>query len=95
MTFTLQIYTFVLIILCISSNIFVYIRKGLYICFIINHKQLEIMTVKEGRELVKILRQEIKENKDVELNTKWIECLNKSILKAIEKGYARAMKQLI
>ena len=52
------------------------------------------MTVKEGRELVKILRQEIKEGKDVELNTKWIECLNKSILKAIEKGYAKAMKSL-
>lgn len=41
------------------------------------------MTVKEGSELVKILRQEIKEGKDVDFNNQWIECLNKSILKAI------------
>ncbi|WP_428743206.1 hypothetical protein [Tenacibaculum sp.] len=52
------------------------------------------MTVKEGRELVKQLRQEIKEGKDVEFNTQWIECLNKSILKAIDKGYERAMRKM-
>lgn len=53
------------------------------------------MNIKEGRELVKTLRQEIKDGKDVEFNKQWIECLNKSILKAIEVGYAKAMKNLI
>lgn len=52
------------------------------------------MTVKEVRELVKILRIEIEQGIDVEINTQWIECLNKSILKAIEKGYEKAMKSL-
>ena len=51
------------------------------------------MTVKEGRELVKQLRKEIEEGKDVEFNTEWIKCLNKSILKGIEKGYQKVFKK--
>lgn len=52
------------------------------------------MTVKEGNQLIEQLKQEINEGIDVELNKDWIRCLRKSILKATEEGYNKALKQL-
>lgn len=52
------------------------------------------MTVKEGKQLIEQLRNEIKQGKDVEFNVSWINSLNKSILKASQLGYEKAMKKL-
>ena len=52
------------------------------------------MTVKEGKQLIEQLRNEIKEGKDVEFNVAWINCLEKSILKASQMGYEKAIKKL-
>ncbi len=51
------------------------------------------MTIKEGRELRNQLQTEIENGIDVEFNTKWIELLNMSILKAVEKGYSKLFKK--
>lgn len=52
------------------------------------------MTVKEGKQLIEQLRNEIKQGKDVEFNVDWIYSLDKSILKASQLGYDKAMKKL-
>ena len=64
------------------------------IFFKIQEQILEIMTVKEGKKLIEELRNEIKQGKDVEFNLAWINSLNKSILKASQLGYEKAMKNL-
>lgn len=65
----------------------------LYICTK-EIKKKEIMTVKEGKQLIEQLRNEIKQGKDVEFNVAWINSLNKSILKASQLGFDKAMKKL-
>ena len=50
------------------------------------------MTVKEGKQLIEQLRNEIKEGKDVEFNVAWINSLDKSILEASQLGYKKATK---
>ena len=52
------------------------------------------MTVKEGKQLIEQLRNEIKQVKDVEFNVAWINSLNKSILKASQLGYEKAIKKI-
>lgn len=53
------------------------------------------MTIKEGKQLIEQLKNEIKEGKDVDFNVAWINSLNKSILKASQIGFEKAIKKSI
>lgn len=61
-----------------------------YLCFTLhtsNNLTANKMTIKEGRELIEILKKENEENtpEEREFNIEWIRLLNESILNALSK----------
>ncbi len=52
------------------------------------------MTVKEGKELIIKLEEEINQGIDIELNRQWIRHIKKSIVEASVKAFKKALNNL-